>query len=157
MRSPAIRARLTSTGRCSRSAAARRTTTGYYVGRHNPADSYSSLPIGAPTAGDCPKLDEPLGTATSGALEQDVAGGTLPEFSFVTPGLCDDMHNFPAGVSGCANVVKGGDTWLAKWIPIITSGPDYTSGNLLIDIAWDEGGGGTDGTDCVTASTSDCI
>jgi PKD repeat protein len=132
-------------------------TTGYYVGRHNPADSYSSLPVGAPTAGDCPKLDEPLGTATSGALEQDVAGGTLPEFSFVTPGLCDDMHNFPAGVSGCANVVKGGDTWLAKWIPIITSGPDYTSGHLLIDIAWDEGGGGTDGTDCTTASTSDCI
>ena len=77
--------------------------------------------------------------ATSGALEQDVASGTLPEFSFVTPGLCDDMHNFPAGVSGCANVVKGGDTWLAKWIPIITSGPDYTSGHLLIDIAWDEG------------------
>jgi len=131
--------------------------TGYYVGRHNPADSYSSLPVGAPTAGDCPKFDEPLGTATSGALQHDVANGTLPEFSFVTPGLCDDMHNFPAGVSGCANDVEGGDSWLAKWIPIITSGPDYTSGNLMIDIAWDEGGSGTDGTDCVTASTPDCI
>ena len=73
--------------------------TGYYVGRHNPADSYSSLPAGAPAAGDCSKLDEPLGTTTSGALQQDVANGTLPEFSFVTPGLCEDMHNFPAG--GC--------------------------------------------------------
>ena len=131
--------------------------TGYYVGRHNPADSYSSLPVGAPTAGDCPKLDEALGTTTSGALQQDVANGTLPEFSFVTPGLCDDMHNFPAGVAGCADDVKGGDSWLAKWIPILTSGPDYTSGHLLIDIAWDEGGGGTDGADCVTASTADCI
>lgn len=132
-------------------------TTGYYVGRHNPADSYSSLPVGAPTAGDCPKLDLPMGTTTSGALEQDATAGTLPEFSFVTPGLCDDMHNFPAGVSGCPDLIKGGDNWLAKWIPILTSGPDYTSGNLMIDIAWDEGGGGTDGTDCTTASTPDCI
>jgi phosphatidylinositol-3-phosphatase len=142
---------------CDHTAMTGSAATGYYVGRHNPADSYSSLPVGAPTAGDCPKFDEPLGTTTSGALQQDVANGTLPEFSFVTPGLCDDMHNFSAGVSGCPNDVKGGDSWLAKWIPILTSGPDYASGNLMIDIAWDEGSGGTDGANCLTSAASNCI
>jgi hypothetical protein len=29
-----------------------------------------------------------------------------------------------------SNPVKTGDSWLAKWIPILTSGPDYTSGHL---------------------------
>ena len=132
-------------------------TAGYYVGRHNPADSYSSLPVGAPTAGDCPKFDEALGTTASGALEHDVHAGALPRFSFVTPGLCDDMHTFPAGVAGCSNPVKTGDSWLAKWIPILTSGPDYTSGHLMIDVAWDEGSGGTDGANCVTSAASNCI
>src|SRR5208283_1750278 len=52
--------------------------SGYYVGRHNPAASYSSLPVGAPAAGDCSAYDEPLGTTTSGALLTDVRAGTLP-------------------------------------------------------------------------------
>jgi hypothetical protein len=133
------------------------TTHQYYVGRHNPAASYSSLPVGAPTAGDCPTNDVALGTATSGALQHDVASGSLPAFSVVTPGLCDDMHVFPAGDSGCPTPVKAGDSWLAQWIPILTSGPDYTSGNLMIDVTWDEGAGGAMSANCVTSNTPDCI
>src|ERR1035437_4946103 len=97
--------------------------TGYYVGRHNPADSYSSLPVGAPAAGDCSQLDEPLGTTTSGALQQDVAEGTLPGLSFLRRGLCDAVRNSPAGVRGCADDVKGGDSCLARWPPTHPSGP----------------------------------
>jgi hypothetical protein len=133
------------------------TTHQYYVGKHNPAASYSALPVGAPTAGDCPQYDEPLGTTTSGPLVQDVTAGTLPKFSFVTPGLCDDMHLVPAGDTSCPNPVASGDAWLSQWIPILTSGPDYTSGHLVIDVAWDEGSGGTAGEDCVTSNTQDCI
>jgi PKD repeat protein len=129
----------------------------YYLGRHNPAASYSSLPVGAPTSGDCKTNDVPLGTTTSGALQTAVAGGTLPSFSFVTPGLCDDMHLVPTGDTSCPDPVKGGDNWLAKWIPILTSGPDYTRGNLAIDITWDEGRGGSAGEDCISSSAADCI
>ena len=129
----------------------------YYVGRHNPAASYSSLPVGAPTAGDCTTNDEPLGTTTTGALQHDAGAGELPEFSFVTPGLCDDMHAVPTGDTSCPDTVQGGDTWLSKWIPILTSSPDYTSGNLLIDITWDEGRGGSAGEDCINSQAADCI
>lgn len=129
----------------------------YYAAKHNPAASYSALPVGAPTTGDCPRFDEPLGTTTSGSLVQDVTAGTLPAFSFVTPGFCDDMHLVPAGDTSCPNPVATGDAWLSQWIPIITSGPDYTSGHLVVDVAWDEGNGGTAGENCVTSNTPDCI
>ena len=142
---------------CNHAAQTGSAAAGFYVSRHNPAASYSSLPVGAPTAGDCKKYDEPLGTATSGALVHDVDAGTLPRFSFVTPGLCDDMHTFPRGVAGCPNPIKTGDTWLSKWLPIITGGPDYTKGHLMIDVAWDEGSKGTDGADCLTSQASNCI
>ena len=133
------------------------TTHQYYVGKHNPAASYSALPIGAPTSGDCPQFDEPLGTSTSGPLISDINAGALPAFATVTPGLCDDMHLVPAGDTSCPNPVASGDAWLSQWIPRLTSGPDYTSGNLVIDVVWDEGKGGTAGANCVTAATTDCI
>ena len=131
--------------------------TQWYGSKHNPASSYSALPVGAPSAGDCSNYDEPLGTTTSGPLAGDVAAGTLPAFSFVTPGFCDDMHAYPPGVAGCTDQVAGGDAWLATWIPILTSGPDYTSGNLVIDIAWDEARGGTAGQNCVGSASSTCL
>jgi hypothetical protein len=41
---------------------------------------------------------------------------------------------------------------LAHWIPVITSGPDYTSGHLVAVIVWDEGAGsGPDGHSTVPA------
>ena len=129
----------------------------YYLGRHNPAASYSAAPVGAPKTGDCTTNDVPLGTTTSGALESDVSTGSLPKFSLITPGLCDDMHSVPAGDSSCPDLIKGGDNWLSTWIPILTSGPDYTSGNLVIDVVWDEGRGGTNGTDCTFSAAVDCI
>jgi PKD repeat protein len=129
----------------------------YYVGKHNPAASYSALPVGAPTSGDCPRFDEPLGTATSGPLISDINAGSLPSFATVTPGLCDDMHLVPTGDTSCPDAVASGDAWLSRWIPLLTSGPDYTSGNLVIDVVWDEGKGGTAGANCVTAATTDCI
>jgi hypothetical protein len=67
------------------------------------------------------------------------------------------MHAVPAPDTSCPDTVKGGDTWLSKWIPILTSGPDYTNGNLLIDITWDEGRGGSDGEDCIDSQAADCI
>ena len=77
-------------------------------------------PVGAPTAGDCTTNDVPDGATTSGALHNDAAAGTLPAFSMVTPGLCDDMHAVPTGDTSCPDQIKGGDNWLATWIPILT-------------------------------------
>jgi hypothetical protein len=54
----------------------------------------------------------------------DLASGQLPNFSFVTPNLCDDAHN-------CALSVA--DTWLKTNIaPLLTSTPFKEDGLLII-------------------------
>ena len=55
----------------------------------------------------CRAGDVPLGSTTRGALATALANGTLPAFSFVTPNLCNDMHD-------CG--VATGDAWLGSWL-----------------------------------------
>jgi phospholipase C len=73
-----------------------------------------------------------MGTASSGAFHNDVAAGTLPPFGFVTPNLCNDMHD-------CS--VATGDAYLANLVPTIIAGPDFQNGRLAIVITYDENGG----------------
>lgn len=101
-------------------------SSGEYATKHNPFPYYTQV------AAACATNDVPLGTTTSGALATDVANGTLPTYSFVTPNLQDDMHD---------GSIKQGDDWLASWLPQITAGPDYQSGDLTIIITWDENAG----------------
>lgn len=96
--------------------------SGEYAVKHNPATYYVALRTA------CGINDVPLG----GVLDRDISAGSLPSFSFVTPNLCNDTHD-------CA--VRVGDEWLAIWIPKILAGPNYTSGNTLVIITWDEAEG----------------
>jgi hypothetical protein len=124
-----------------------------YVVRHNPAAYLVAAPIGAPGA-SCAANDEPLGTATMGNLVDDLAAGQLPAFSFVTPGLCHDMHTAPSGLACIpANAITAGDQWLAQIMPKVFASPDYTSGALAVFLTWDEGtgGAGVKGMDCLSA------
>ncbi len=58
----------------------------------------------------------------------DLANGTLPQFSFITPNLCNDAHD-------CALSVA--DTWLQTNIaPLISSTLFQTDGLLIV--WWDE-------------------
>jgi Phosphoesterase family len=52
-------------------------------------------------------------------LATDLAGGTLPAFSFITPNLIDDMHD---------GTIADGDTWLAHHLPAILGSPQYRAG-----------------------------
>ncbi len=101
--------------------------TGAYAARHNPAVYYR------PIAGDCARWDQPMGTTSSGNLIRDLRAGDLPDFTFITPNLCNDTHDCP---------VKTGDDWLAGWVPRITGSPAYRSGTTVVLLTWDEGAGG---------------
>jgi phosphatidylinositol-3-phosphatase len=93
-----------------------------YAVKHNPAAYFTAI------RSACAANDVPL----AGNLDHDIAAGTLPSFSFVTPNLCNDTHD-------CS--VRTGDNWLAAWIPKILSGPNYRAGNTLVILTWDEGVG----------------
>jgi len=100
--------------------------SGSYAVKHDPAPYYTGI------QGDCASFDIPLGSLTSGSFLADLAGGTLPAFSFVTPNTCNDMHV-------CS--VAAGDDWLRSWMPQILASPAYQTGTTTIFITWDENDG----------------
>ncbi len=59
---------------------------------------------------------------------------SLANLSFITPNMCDDMHN-------CS--VRTGDRWLASEVPNLLHSPAFTSQNSLLVITWDEAEDGT--------------
>ena len=89
----------------------------YYV-RHNPWTYH----VGERRA--CRRRDVPLST-----LAGDVAAGSLPNAGMVVPDACSDAHN-------CS--LDTADAWLKKQVGLTMSGPDWTSGHLLIVVTADE-------------------
>ena len=104
---------------------------GEYAVRHNPAPYYTTLQ-------GCSSFDVPYTQ-----LPVDLADGTLPAFSFITPNVIDDMHD---------GTVPDGDNWLAGNLPAILNSPEYENGSTAVFITWDEGEGGTSNT-CATNTT----
>ena len=73
--------------------------------------------------------DQPAGTPTSGALDDDVQAGTLPTVGILIPNMCHEAHNCP---------LSAADDWLQHWLAAIMQGPDYRAGHLAIVITFDE-------------------
>jgi len=68
---------------------------------------------------------------------------TTPEFTFITPNLCNDGHdakcmgtNTEGGKTGG---LVGADLWLKHWMPLILNSPAYNSGKMLVVVTFDEG------------------
>jgi len=82
-------------------------------------------------------------------LTADLASGkNVPNFSFIAPNQCNDMHGDPAG--GCpygnpatvdANeqaLLQTGDNYLKTLVPEIMNSPAWSKGNNVIYVLWDE-------------------
>ncbi len=62
-------------------------------------------------------------------LNTDLANGTVPDFAWITPNMCHDMHD-------CSTAA--GDQWLSTFVPRILASPAWKNGGALF-ITWDEG------------------
>ena len=67
-------------------------------------------------------------------LAGDLAGNTVGRYNFITPNLCDDMHD---SCSPTNNSIKQGDTWLQNNVPAILNSQAYKNGGAVF-ITWDE-------------------
>ncbi len=65
-------------------------------------------------------------------LENDLKNGTVAAYNFITPNLCDDMHDHCGG-----DPIAHGDAWLAKNLPAILNSAVYKQGGAVF-ITWDE-------------------
>jgi phosphatidylinositol-3-phosphatase len=59
----------------------------------------------------------------------DLQAGALPDFVWITPNTCNDMHNCD---------IATGDAWLKTWVPVILASPDWQNNGVLF-ITFDEG------------------
>jgi phosphatidylinositol-3-phosphatase len=105
-----------------------RTATGPYDPKHDPMVFFDDV------IAECATHVRPYPE-----LAGDLAAGTVADYNFITPALCDDMHD------GCTsgNLVKNGDDWLAAQLPKIMASDAYTKGGAIF-VTWDEGGGSED-------------
>jgi hypothetical protein len=112
-----------------------------YAARHNPFVYFHSI------------IDNPAycndHVVDLSALSNDLGSlATTPNFSFITPDLCNDGHD-----ATCADGGPGGlpaaDAFLQAWVPSITASPAFQQDGLLI-VMFDEADVSTnfDGTAC---------
>jgi hypothetical protein len=70
-------------------------------------------------------------------LAGDLANNTVARYNFITPNLCDDMHD---SCSPTHDAIKQGDSWLQSNLPTILGSQAYKNGGAVF-ITWDEGEG----------------
>jgi hypothetical protein len=61
---------------------------------------------------------------------------TTPNYSFITPNLCNDGHDAKC-IDGSPGGFQGIESFLQKWVPMITDSPAFKKDGLLI-ITFDE-------------------
>jgi phosphatidylinositol-3-phosphatase len=74
-------------------------------------------------------------------LAGDLLNDTTPSYVFITPNLCNIMHDT------CApqlDAIKQGDDWLSRELPKVLSSKAWHDGAYVF-IIWDEGEAGSDG------------
>ncbi len=86
----------------------------------------------SPTAPICVQHVRPLSE-----LANDLSNGSAANYSFIVPGLCQDMHT----ACGHSDPIHDGDSWLQSTIPLILASKQYQQGGAVF-IAWDEAGKG---------------
>jgi hypothetical protein len=114
----------------TKSAGSDSTLNAYQTG-HNPALFYAGLP--------CSTYDVPAGTTGPDDMSffnAALAAGTVPEYNFISPNLCEDGHDSCNG----ANKITEYDNFLQKEIPLIEASPAFGSDGVIF-VTYDEGGG----------------
>ena len=97
-----------------------------YMQKHNPFIYYDDIRTNPTRCADIVPLTR---------LSSDIATHAVPDFVWITPNMCHDMHDCTASSS---------DAWLKTIVPQITSSHAWKDNGLLV-ITWDEG---TDNSGC---------
>lgn len=109
--------------------------TPLYAVKHNP---FLYFPSVTSDPAYCRSHDVPYDR-----LAADLATtSSLPDFAFISPNLCDDMHD-------CS--IAHGDAWLRDNIPRILESPAFTRQRSLLVITFDEGDSADNTVACIFA------
>ena len=108
------------------------TSVNKYAPKHNPMVFFDDVVQNPPSATSsyCSAHMKPFSK-----LAGDLGAGTVAQYNFITPNLCDDMHDTCTG-----DAIRQGDDWLKANVPVIQASQAYKTGAIFI--TWDESEGG---------------
>jgi phospholipase C len=105
-----------------------------YERKHNPFVSFADIQSSAARMANLVDLTQ---------LDADLASGDVPDYVWISPDQCHDMHgrgapaSDPCSFSNEDLLIQAGDEFLADTVGKITASSAWT-GNSLIVIVWDE-------------------
>jgi phospholipase C len=112
-------------------------SSGLYAVKHVPSVFFQDV------SGNPPSTSNSTCIANVKAFSQlatDLQAGTVADYNFITPNLCNDMH----GATGCpSDLIHTGDQWLAQTVPLIQNSSVYKDSAIFV--TWDEGASLSDG------------
>jgi hypothetical protein len=123
-----------------------------YERKHNPFVSYTDVASSPARMANVVDLDQ---------LHADLWSGDAPDYNFIAPDQCHDMHGRaataadPCDFSNEQTIIQLGDTFLQELIGEITSSPAW-NGNSAIFVVWDESDFTGSPTDFGFGDTSGC-
>jgi hypothetical protein len=101
---------------------------GEYAVRHDPFVYFDDIRNGPNSR--CARHVVPYDAS---AFAPQLASGSVPDYVWITPNLCDDGHDACGG-----DPIAHADHWLAQTVPPILASPAFQQNGVLF-VVWDEG------------------
>ena len=99
-----------------------------YASKHNPFVNFAGVQ-------NNPAAQQNIVPDTQ--LTTDLQSGQAPNFSYIVPDQCNDMHG-TTGCSGDSTLIPAGDQYVANTVSAITASSAWQRGNNAIVVVWDE-------------------
>src|SRR3989449_2350796 len=117
-----------------------------YFPRHNPFVQFQDI---TNNTNRCNKvvLANPTscGSVTDCTLLNDLNSSSAPNFMWLTPNVCNDMHGNSTCTNGCTSMgttcIVDGDNYLSNLVPTILNSKTFTTTRAALFITFDEGTG----------------
>jgi len=114
-----------------------------YTPEHNPFVGFTDI-VNSLTRCSQIVLANPSGcSVTDCPLINDLNSGSAPNFMWLTPNNCDNMHGFTYtnGTVLCPTSVSFGDSYLSSLVPNILKSTTFTTQRSALFVVFDEGNG----------------
>src|SRR5438876_10044259 len=109
-----------------------------YTPEHNPFVGFTDI-VNSPTRCSQIVLANPSGcSVTDCPLINDLNSGSAPNFMWLTPNNCNNMHGY---AGGCSASIPFGDAYLSGLVPNILNSTTFTTRRAALFVVFDEGNG----------------
>jgi hypothetical protein len=109
-----------------------------YAVKHNPFVYFANIQKNADPGNG---LNNIAGFAGANGLYADLGAGDAPNFSFIAPNQCHDMHGLDNGGPLChsdATLLQMGDATVKQLVAAIKTSKSWQTGKNAIIVMWDE-------------------